>query len=344
LYGVSCTNTTACQAVGYDVNGSTNQTLVLAPSPPVVSKVAPATGFTTGGTVVTISGAGFTGATAVAFGGISASFTVTNDASISATSPPGSAGVVDITVTSPNGTSSTSPADQFTYTVDASPTVVPCTPNCTNTVSTPLNATSVSATGSSGTTSQASTSLVVNTDTLSCGTTYNYATAVSTFSATGFASNAIVTVTEKVGNEPSTAGVKVCFEKSGGTTGTFLKTCKTGMGPAPCLVSLSENAGKSGVTATILVPANDPRFWTGGATAVLKSFSPSKGAPGTKVTIKGKNLTGVVAVGMGGATATIQSVTKSKLVVSVPAGAISGPLTVTAAAGSVTSLKTFTVT
>jgi hypothetical protein len=330
------TTTAPCDIGAYDTDHP--------PFGPAISAVSPSTGFTTGGTAVTVTGTGFTGATAVDFGGISATFTVSNDTSIAATSPPGSAGVIDVTVTTPTGTSAVSPADRFTYTVDASPTVVPCTPGCTNTVSTPLNATTVSATGSSGTTSQASTSLVVNTGALSCGSTYDYATAVSTFSASGFAPGTTVTVTETVGNEPSTNGVKVCFEKSGGTRGAFLKSCKTETGPAPCVVSLSENGQNTGVVATLLVPSNDPRFWTGGAKVVLKGFSPTTGAPGTKVTIKGKNLTGVVAVVMGGATATVQSPSKSKLVVTVPTGAISGAVTVTAASGSVTSIKTFTVT
>jgi len=82
---------------------------------PTVSAVAPAGGPIAGGTGVTISGSGFTTATAVDFGaGNPASFSVISDTEIDATSPPGS-GTVDVTVTGPGGTSSTSVADQFTY-------------------------------------------------------------------------------------------------------------------------------------------------------------------------------------------------------------------------------------
>jgi hypothetical protein len=65
---------------------------------------------------VTITGRGFTGATSVRFGAASAAMTVNSDTQITATSPPGSIGIVDVTVTTPAGTSAVSrPADQFRY-------------------------------------------------------------------------------------------------------------------------------------------------------------------------------------------------------------------------------------
>ena len=88
---------------------------------PVVKSVVPDIGPDSGGTTVTISGTGFTGATAVDFGaGNSAGYTVNSDTSITATSPEGATGTVDVTVTTPVGTSPTSSADQFTYTNDIS--------------------------------------------------------------------------------------------------------------------------------------------------------------------------------------------------------------------------------
>lgn len=84
---------------------------------PEVTSVVPDTGPSTGGTSVTINGSGFTGATGVDFGSTpAASFTVDNDGSITATSPAGSVGSVDVTVIAPGGTSPTSSADTFTYT------------------------------------------------------------------------------------------------------------------------------------------------------------------------------------------------------------------------------------
>jgi hypothetical protein len=83
-----------------------------------VTGVSPTSGPLTGGTSVTISGSGFTGATAFDFGSTPApAFTVNSDTSITATSPAAtSVGPVDVTVTTPAGTTATSSADQFTYT------------------------------------------------------------------------------------------------------------------------------------------------------------------------------------------------------------------------------------
>jgi hypothetical protein len=53
--------------------------------------------------------------------------TVVNDTSITAVSPPGT-GVVNVTVTTPLGTSATSAADQFTYSAVAAPTVTGLSP------------------------------------------------------------------------------------------------------------------------------------------------------------------------------------------------------------------------
>ena len=81
---------------------------------PQVTGISPAAGPGAGGDSITISGSGFTGATEVDFGGVSAVITVVSDTEITVTSPPGS-GTVDVTVATPNGTSVTGAADQFSY-------------------------------------------------------------------------------------------------------------------------------------------------------------------------------------------------------------------------------------
>jgi len=83
---------------------------------PTVTSLAPSTGWVFGGTSVTVTGANFTGASAVNFGGAPASsFSVNSDASISATSPAGSQGPVDVTVTTVGGTSAITGSDVFSY-------------------------------------------------------------------------------------------------------------------------------------------------------------------------------------------------------------------------------------
>jgi hypothetical protein len=86
------------------------------------------------------------------------------------------------------------------------------------------------------------------------------------------------------------------------------------------------------------------RFWTGVAPIDVTSFSPTHGAPGTTVDIKGKNFTGVLGVVVGGATATLSKAsTSTKLVVTIPSGAETGPVTVGASSGQAVPTKLFTV-
>ncbi|MEU3985419.1 IPT/TIG domain-containing protein [Streptomyces sp. NPDC026672] len=73
---------------------------------PAVTGVSPGSGPTAGGTSVTLTGTGFTGATAVTFAGVPAtSFTVNSATQITAVTPGGSAGAAVVAVTTPGGTS-----------------------------------------------------------------------------------------------------------------------------------------------------------------------------------------------------------------------------------------------
>jgi hypothetical protein len=82
---------------------------------PVVTSVSPASGPI--GTTIVITGTGFTGVTSVTVGGVAASHTVNSSTQITATVPAGTpAGVVDVRVTGPGGTSANTAADNFTNT------------------------------------------------------------------------------------------------------------------------------------------------------------------------------------------------------------------------------------
>ena len=82
---------------------------------PAVTGVSPSAGLAAGGTSVTITGSYFTNATAVGFGTTPAtSFTVDSDSQITASAPAGT-GIVDVTVASLGGTSTTSSSDEYTY-------------------------------------------------------------------------------------------------------------------------------------------------------------------------------------------------------------------------------------
>ncbi len=113
-----------------DVAGNTSTasfTVTVNPAAPAVTAVSPSSGPTSGGTVVTITGTDFTGATAVDFGATPATgFTFNSATQITATAPAGT-GTVDVRVTTAGGTSATSAADRFTYV--AAPTVTSLNPS-----------------------------------------------------------------------------------------------------------------------------------------------------------------------------------------------------------------------
>jgi hypothetical protein len=81
---------------------------------PTISTLGITSGPATGGSSVLMAGTDFEGATSVKFGATPATFTVTSENTISATSPPSAAGPVPVTVTTVAGTATS--AQQFLYT------------------------------------------------------------------------------------------------------------------------------------------------------------------------------------------------------------------------------------
>jgi hypothetical protein len=79
-------------------------------------------------------------------------------------------------------------------------------------------------------------------------------------------------------------------------------------------------------------------------TASITGFSPASGAAGKSVTIKGSGFTKGASVSFGGVAATsVSFASAKKLTAVVPAGALSGPVTVTLTAGTLTSAGSFKV-
>jgi hypothetical protein len=103
------------------------------PPVPVITSLNPATGPTIGGTLVQITGSGLGAATTVHFGSVQAtSVTVLSPYAVDAVAPPGSS-TVDVTVTTPGGSSAAGAGDKYTYTqtkvaVDA-PTITSISPS-----------------------------------------------------------------------------------------------------------------------------------------------------------------------------------------------------------------------
>jgi len=82
---------------------------------PTVTKISPTRGPSDGGTIVTLTGSHFTGVTAVHFGDIEANIFMESDGSLGVSTPAGTAGTVNVTVTDPAGTSALSSRDRFTF-------------------------------------------------------------------------------------------------------------------------------------------------------------------------------------------------------------------------------------
>ena len=97
--------------------GGTNadNTLFTYDATPTVSAISPAYGVTTGGTVVTLTGSGFTGATAVSIGGTAATnVNVVSDTTLTATTPAHAAGAASVLITTADGTNAAN--SLFSYT------------------------------------------------------------------------------------------------------------------------------------------------------------------------------------------------------------------------------------
>ena len=96
---------------------------VAPPTPPVITSVAPATGFTNGGTVVNITGSNFLAGATVKFGPNAATgISLTGATNITATTPAGIAGAVNVVVLNTNAVAGTN-VNGFTYVVPPPPPV-----------------------------------------------------------------------------------------------------------------------------------------------------------------------------------------------------------------------------
>ncbi|WP_432037613.1 beta strand repeat-containing protein [Streptomyces cucumeris] len=208
----------------------TGPTAALA-SPPVISSVSPAAGAPGGGTLVTLTGTNFQQATAVRFGAtIAASFTVNSATQITAVSPPGT-GSVQITVTTPNGTSNGVP---FSFVGSPTPVLTSLTP----TQGPAAGGTAVTITG----------------------TSLSGATAVR-FGATNAASFLVVSATQIVAVAPAGSGtVQVTVTTPGGTSNGL----PFAFVPAPTVSSVSPNQGPGAGGNTVTINGSG----LSGATAV----------------------------------------------------------------------------
>ena len=200
--------------------------------------ISPAAGTTNGGDVVTITGTGFVvGSTTVAFGaGAGTSVSCASTTSCSATSPAGSAGVVDLTVTTAGGTSTISSADHFTY--DATPSVTAVSPNAG-----PIaGGTVVTITGSNFT----GTSVVDFGTTGASAYSVDGPTQITVTSPPAVASTVDITVTNPVGTSATSAADQFTYQLIPTLTAIATTPSSSEVFGSPLTMTATVSAGATG--------------------------------------------------------------------------------------------------
>ncbi|MFE3548019.1 beta strand repeat-containing protein [Streptomyces kronopolitis] len=326
---------------------------------PVLSALSPNTGPASGGTVVTLSGTGFTGATAVRFGSVSASFTVVSSTQIAATAPAGS-GTAQVTVTTPGGTSNGLP---YTYTAVSAPVLSSVSPNtgpaAGGTVVT------LSGTGLAGATavrfgSVSASFTVVSSTQITAVAPAGTGTVQVTVTTPGGTSNGVaftyVSVAAPVlssvspSSGSSSGGTAVTLTGSGLTNASAVRFGST---PATSFTVVSDTvitavapAGTGTVQVTVTTPGGTsngvPFTYISVAAPVLSSVSPSSGssAGGTAVTLTGSGLTNASAVRFGSTPATSFTVVSDTVITAVaPPGSGTVQVTVTTPGGTSNGLS-----
>ncbi|MBS0590235.1 MAG: IPT/TIG domain-containing protein, partial [Proteobacteria bacterium] len=344
--GAGTVDVTVTTVAGTSATSAADQFTYVAP--PTVSGVAPTVGPTSGGTTVIITGTNLSGASAVKFGGTNAAaYTVNSATQITATSPAGAAGTVDVTVTTVGGTSATSSADQYTYTPAPAVTAINPTsgPTAGNTtvIITGSNFSGASAVKFGGTnattyTVNSATQITATSPASAAGTVDITVTTVGGTSATGAPDQFTYVAPPTVTGIAPTAG-----PLAGGTSVTITGTNLTGasavkFGATPAgsftLVSATQimataPAGTGVVDVTVTTVGGTsatgaPDQFTYVPLPTVTAINPTVGptSGGTTVIITGTNLSGASAVTFGGNNAASYTVNSATQITAIsPAGA-----------------------
>jgi RHS repeat-associated protein len=301
------------------------------------------------GAQVTINGSGFSGATSVKFNGTAATIPASHPSTQIVTNVPANATTGKITVTTPGGTATS--ASDFTVApriTSFSPTNGPIATSVTITGANLANATSVKFNGIS-TSITSNTSTQIKAPVPSGATTGPISVTTSAGTATS-ATNFTVNLTPSIsGFSPSSGavGLSVTINGMNFTGVTSVKfngtaaiiTSKTDI-QLKATVPTNATTGKIAVTT----PGGTATSATDFTVAPrITSFSPTSGPEGTSVTINGANFTGTTSVKFNGTSAGYGVTTSIKIMATVPAGATTGKISVTTAAGTATSAGNFTV-
>lgn len=310
---------------------------------PVVTSVSPAQGPPAGGTSVTLTGSGFTGATAVRFGpSLATDVVVLSNTQITARTPPGS-GTEKVTVTGPSGTSTQNVF--FTYTTVAAPVLTALSP-----ASGPASGGNTVTITGTNLTAATSVKFGINSATILT----NSATQITVSAPAGPPSSVSVTVTTAGGTSnplpyfyiaaPTVSDLSPHFGPATGSNtvtvfGSNLSLTTAvhfGGNPATAVTVVSDSqltvtapAGSGTVAVTVTTPGGTSTAGTGNpyytylGAPVLTSLNPSHGASvgGDAIVLTGANLTYTDAVTFGGAPASFSAISDTQVVATSPAGA-----------------------
>jgi hypothetical protein len=323
---------------------------VPAPSPPVVVSLSPAGGAV--GTVVSISGSKFGGATLVKFNGVAATFTVNSPAQITATVPVGATTGV-VTVTTPSGTST----NAVSFAVTLAPFISGFSPSS----AAPGASVVISGANFNGTTAVAFNgiggSFTVNSATQITATVPASGTTgrITVTTGNGTAnSDSIFTVTALptvAGFSPASGGVGTTVivtgaNFSGATDAKFNGVSAAGTINSATQITLTVPSGATTGPISVTTPAgtgtSSSSFVVVPAPAI-SGFTPSAGPAGTAVTISGLNFTNATNVSFNGTSAFYTVDSSSQITANVPAGATTGVISVRTPGGQASSGSSFTV-
>ncbi|MFY0566914.1 IPT/TIG domain-containing protein [Archangium lansingense] len=359
LYFYVPTNASTGRLRVYNTQGvgvsSSDFTVLPAPPAPRITGFSPTSGSV--GTIVTLNGSGFTGATAVRLGDTSLAITPNSDTQLTVTIKSGTlSGTFRVDAPGGRATSGSS----FSVQSDSSPTLSSFSPN-SGWVGTSVTIDGANFTG----TTEVSFNGTPATNFSLSGDSRLY---VNVPSGATSGSIRVVNTKGQLGSPPFTvlaAPTLTGFSPASGAVGTVVTLTGSGFTGSPSVRFGSEYADVTVVSATQLtaiVPAGaeSGQLWVsvagrsltstesftvlGSAVPTLARFSPASGEEGTDIIIDGSNFTGVSRVEFNGVPASSVSLTSDgRLSASVPTGASTGPIRVVTSAGAVTSSTSFTV-
>ncbi len=315
---------------GGDANGPT-------PAAPTIASFTPPSGPV--GTSVTIDGTNFTGATAVAFHGVGASFTMSSDTAIQATVPAG-ATTGPVSVTTPAGTATSTSI----FSVVDPPTISGFFP----TGGPPGTVVTIDGTNVAGTTAVAFNNAGASFTVIDYGriqATVPPGATTGPISVTNSAGTATSATAFTVRDPPTITSFNPASGPVGATvtiSGTNFTGATNVSWPSFARASfavISDTTIQATVPAaarsgflSVTTPAgtaNSSSPFTVEGAPTITSFTPTTGPVGTNVTISGTQFTGTTSVTFGPASASFTVLSDMEIQATVPADARRGSVTLT---------------